>query len=98
MHQFIVHVMSPPSLCGTTCVTYFFVILQTCAAIACCYIHVFDLGPLEASVVKFLHEKGHDLQLTVGNATNHVGGVARMNETVHGYAESVGGGSVTFGD
>ncbi|KAK2187348.1 hypothetical protein NP493_168g00007 [Ridgeia piscesae] len=54
--------------------------------------------PLEASVVKFLHEKGHDLQLTVGNATNHVGGVARINETVHGYAESVGGGSVTFGD
>ena len=78
----------------------FFVILQTCAVIACCllYIHIFDSGPLDASVVKLLHEKGHDLQLTMGNATNHVGGVARINETVHGYAESVGGGSVTFGE
>ena len=76
----------------------FVVILQTCAAIAHCCIHISDLGPLDASVVKLLHEKGHNLQLTTGNATNHVGGVARINETVHGYAESVGGGSVTFGD
>lgn len=54
--------------------------------------------PLDASLVKFLQDRGHDLQLATGNATNHIGGVARINETVHGHADSLGGGSVSFGN
>ena len=56
------------------------------------------LGPLSAKVLEYLRNKGHQLQLTTVNTTDHVDGVARINETVHGHADSRGKGTVTFAD
>ncbi|KAI0216784.1 Glutathione hydrolase 7 [Lamellibrachia satsuma] len=54
--------------------------------------------PLSAKVLEYLRNKGHQLHLTTVNTTDHVDGVARINETVHGHADSRGNGNVTFAD
>ena len=56
----------------------------------------FVLEPLNAKVVDSLRTRGHDMQPAKAGATDHVDGVARLNETVYGHADSRGHGNVAF--